>query len=138
MPGIAVGIGFFGTNVPSQGSHGAFMYGIGPFVDVYPRPSDGFHVQAGLLYDSISLRLKDLATDCLAVPGSCHEVDYSGSGLGLMAGFGFEGWVGPDWSVGALFRIQYFDATLRPKDSYNPDSAFSLAVPALLFTATNN
>jgi hypothetical protein len=60
---------------------------VGPFVDFYPDPAKGFHVQAGLGYASSNFR------------------ESNAGSLGLMAGAGYEWWVGEQWSIGLLGRI---------------------------------
>ncbi len=60
---------------------------VGPFVDFYPNPEKGFHVQAGIGH------------------ASSHFRESNAGSLGLMAGAGYEWWVGEQWSIGLLGRI---------------------------------
>lgn len=63
---------------------------VGPFVDYYPWPHEGFHVQlvAGLALAGIH--------------SEGHWADFEGLGYGLMGGLGYEFWVFDQWSFGGM------------------------------------
>jgi hypothetical protein len=137
--GVVLGVGSFGASIPTltletssdfgdlETETDAVLSTIGPFIDVYPNPEQGLHIQAGVAYAVIAASEDDdeLLGD-----------DYAGGGFALMAGVGYEWWVGEQWSVGVLGRIQYASATLEADSGDLPDSDVSLIVPAALFTAT--
>ena len=44
------------------------------------------------------------------------RVNYKGTGAGFTAGGGYESWIGEQWSLGLLARIQYAKADLAPEN----------------------
>jgi hypothetical protein len=136
--GLVLGVGFYGASM--QGSHGGLFRAIGPFFDLYPDPTRGFHFQASIGYSSATASgIVVTTSDCLSgicTPKALPPGDYTGDGFGFMAGFGYEGWVGPEWSLGVLIRVQYFSAAVRSDDAAYPDANLSLSLPAFLLTAT--
>jgi hypothetical protein len=69
---------------------------IAPFIDIYPNPRRGFHVQGAL----------GLAAVTASVFGSSatDRSDYAAVGGGLMLGAGYEWWIADEWSLGVLGR----------------------------------
>jgi hypothetical protein len=67
-----------------------------PFIDLYPNPRYGFHVQGAL----------GLAVLTPRVFGSSatERSEYAAVGGGLMLGVGYEFWVADEWSLGILGR----------------------------------
>jgi hypothetical protein len=136
-PGFVLGGGWWQLNVPAgeytvgrgdmtqketAGYGGLTM--LGPFMDLYPAPRAGFHLQAA-------------PTLALLYPGSSGATgQLFGAGYGLMAGLGYEGWVSDNWGLGVLARVQFFSATLTNADS-DKYSVLALA-PSLLMTTTFN
>ena len=56
--------------------------------------------------------------------------DYSGTALGFVAGLGYEGWVGEQWSVGGLARVSYISGTMSAvNEKQRPDVKVSALVP---------
>lgn len=126
---VAIGGGFFGDYAfsPSFEREGGGTYepddvtmtlfGFGAFADYYPDPHGGFHVMPFFGWGGLSLSV---------------DGDTSGSdptGLVMAAGVGYDWFVAPEWSLGAMARFAY--APLK----YN-DVSFSTIAPALLFTIT--
>ncbi len=114
------------------------------FADWYLDPESGFHLEgalgpAGLTFDP--------------TPDNGDGDDLEGDevsldGVGGSLGIGLEGWVGEEWSIGGLFRLNWatFDGQLgsgvdRPVlssegvDGDDPGRVFAVA-PMLMFTAT--
>ncbi|MFO0571749.1 MAG: hypothetical protein U0263_39355 [Polyangiaceae bacterium] len=133
-PGVVIGGGIYGSTIPtpkyeyqnlSEDGGQAVGSMLGPFVDWYFDPHGGFHAQAALGYTAISAAKGD------NYPGE----DSSGGGTGVMAGVGYEAWVGEEWGVGGLARVHYFSGEVEGDDSGNK-SDVSGTVLSILFTAT--
>ncbi len=136
-PGVVIGGGSWAVHVPSAtytAGRGDFTseetadYGsismLGPFVDVYPAPRFGAHLQFA---------------PCLALvaPGTSSEIvteELSGTGFGAMVGVGYEGWVSDQWGMGLLVRNQFVYAQVTDSD----DNTFDFVgfTPGALITAT--
>lgn len=102
---------------------------LGPFVDFYPNPKDGFHVQG-----AIGITGLNFAERSSTVP---PPKEWSGGGGGLMFGAGYEFWVGSQWSIGGIARVLLVSATMREKDSDTDFSGKAFA-PSILFVATHH
>ena len=125
-PGLVVGGGTFGTVVPTmtyamrvngvkleKDGGGATALGfVGPFVDYYPNPSKGLHVQGAV----------GLTTSSITFPS---ELSASGTGVGAMVGVGYEWWVGEQWSAGVLGRLTTTSPSLKDDDGDEWDSSFT-------------
>jgi hypothetical protein len=153
IPGLVIGGGIFGVIAGSP------MYGwttlnthfnipggsvvseiIGPFVDVYPKPTRGFHFMAALGPAGISQSSGGAEKLCVLNAG-CQTVGtpgtpYSGVGVGFVAGVGYDVFVADHWSIGGMLRIMYTYANLSPNDSSFLDATLSSFTPALMFGAT--
>ncbi|HVV82141.1 MAG TPA: hypothetical protein VHE35_03650 [Kofleriaceae bacterium] len=121
-PGLVVGVGTFPMIVPAPSydgvdAGGQHISGTGPFVDWYRRPRGGLHLQAGVLFAAGYLG------------GSDDRDGKVGVGYGMMAGAGFDRYVAPRWSLGALARVTAYRL-------YGVDDKIRLVSPSLLFTAT--
>ena len=105
-PGLVLGVGGlvsladaqrYSSNVisvdSSEGPSFQTVAMVGPFVDFYPRPALGWHVQGLVGYAKVGDAVMGLG-------------DPSG-GLGLLAGVGHDWWIGAHWSVGLLARLSY-------------------------------
>lgn len=132
LPGLVVGGGSFSSFVGSPTiSYGGQSADAGsasltlfaPFIDWYPNETQGFHVQgaAGLAYASYDSK------------GGGKSV--SGTGLGFMAGAGYEIWVADQWSLGAMFRLQYATPSIKA-DGMTTSVDTNSVIPALLLGAT--
>jgi hypothetical protein len=98
---------------------------VGPFFDWYVNPEGGLHLQGAV----------GLATTSFVEPYDDEDtVDLSG--VGLMAGIGYESWVGDQWSMGAVARVTY--ASMDGEDPSDSDEVYEadLLVPGVLFTVT--
>ncbi len=72
------------------------LHFIGPFLQYYPDPTSGFHVQvgAGMAWGDRTVEDAD-------------GFDGSSDGFGLIGGLGIDSWIGDEWSIGGHFRILY-------------------------------
>jgi hypothetical protein len=132
-PGFVLGGGSFSMIVPApkytpEGGSGSTVgthhtSGIGPFVDFYPNPKEGVHVQAALLLSAIYIQKKDPFESA------------SGAGFGGMVGGGYEVWVGEQWSIGPLIRFNYYNLKVEGSNT-KVKSTLGMFVPSLLFAAT--
>jgi hypothetical protein len=95
--------------------------------DVYPDAKQGFHVQGGLGLATYAYGLDT------PVDGSSDRT--SMSGLGWHVGAGWEGWVGEQWGIGGLIRL---DGASVKTSSGQSDGTATVFSPSLLFTATLN
>jgi hypothetical protein len=68
---------------------------VGPFVDYFPDPRGGFHLQALGGYAELAARQSD---DALAA---------NPAGVGFALGVGQELWIGEQWSAGLLGRFAF-------------------------------
>jgi len=97
---------------------------LGPFIDVYPAPRAGFHLQAAPCLTLVAPGTSDtLVKDTL-----------SGVGFGGMIGLGYEGWVSDDWGIGILARAQMLSAQISDESDNKFD--YLAVTPSLLMTAT--
>lgn len=106
VPGLVIGGGLLGQSAvsPSQSNDqgpplagindhpggGVGLVLLGPFIDVFPNPSDGFHLGALLGGAAIGLKGSD---------------DKLSTGGGLSAWVGYGWWAASDWSLGGLMRL---------------------------------
>jgi hypothetical protein len=81
-----------------------FMGIVGPFVDIYPSSTLGWHVQALVGYAQVSYAQITQNPFFDGTPG----------GIGLMAGVGHDWWVNDHWSIGVLARVTYASTHLAP------------------------
>lgn len=98
---------------------------IGLFADVYPNPKAGFHIE-GLLGFGV------LHAESNKNGSSSSSKDPSG--LALAIGVGHEWWVGEEWSLGVLGRLQYM--SLKYDSGNGLVDKNSVTIPALLMTLT--
>jgi hypothetical protein len=112
------------TYTGKQGSIGL----LGVFLDFYPNPKDGFHVQGALGIGTLTF---ERGRGLEPVPGET----WAGGGGGAMLGVGYEVWVGSQWSLGGVARLLLMSGTLRGEDTDLTFDAKGYA-PSLLFVAT--
>ena len=99
---------------------------VGPFMDWYPNPRRGFHLQAALGFASLTDGGSNFDDD---------DEDYQAFGGGLVLGVGYEWWIGNEWSLGALARVQ--GAAVTGKDDADVRWFHGVSTnPALLLTLT--
>jgi hypothetical protein len=143
-PGLVIGPGIFGASMPSprdraknygatvEADAGSVVFSsLGPFADYYFDPRQGLHVQGGIAY---AVAVAGKSTDSSAaykIPSS----DYSGSGWSAMLGFGWETWVGDQWSIGVLGRLQYGHVSLDASEGHDSVS-MAFLLPTVLATFT--
>ncbi len=113
-PGFTIGGGVLGgvqlsgdwetTGGLSSGSGNLSTLIIGPFADGYPEPKGGWHMGG----------LGGLARVALDTPGPGGDSSALGFGGAFWAGH--DVWVGPEWSVGGLLRLDALRATNSDDD----------------------
>ena len=153
-PGVVIGGGFFGAlsvspmySWTANGQDRRVSGGtvttevIGPFIDVYPKSTRGFHLQAALGPAGMAVSKGDAHRVCFPSPAGCSSInvpvaDYSGMGFGLVGGVGYEAFVDDHWSLGAIARVLYTTASLSTGDSSLGSVHQSTFIPGLLFGAT--
>jgi hypothetical protein len=137
--GLVVGGGIYGANVltytvtvergesaPPELLRPSQLALIGPFVDWYTDPARGFHLQ-GSLGLALGVGLEPERTQL--------HFREPGVGGGLMLGFGYEWWIGDEWSMGVLGRLSI--AVLGEEDDRGRDfSRVAVASPAFLLSVT--
>jgi hypothetical protein len=139
LPGLVVGGGVWTSSVLSSernidgmlppdeviGGSGNFTL-LGPFVDLYFRPRSGLHLQAAA--GLATIRGWDL-------PEAQDNPDAVSVGGGAMVGFGYDWWVGDEWSIGILARLAAVVGVQEDEMGNTWVHAIGSS-PALLFTAT--
>jgi hypothetical protein len=114
-------------------SSSASLSALGVLVDVYPNPTDGLHFGGALSLAGVSYN--DTRN---------NSSDDTRQGGAISGHFGYEWWVGTDWSLGVMGRITYAHATRRidtalgTTTSYSLEYKDSVVSPALLFVGTYN
>jgi hypothetical protein len=120
VPGLVIGGGIYGSAAGAQWESAgvtanigsAALSTVGPFVDWYPNPKDGWHLTGmfGL-------------SRFVFTPDNGGSSATSTVGGAAMIGGGYEFWIGREWSLGFIARLQYAAATLH-------DQPVSVATPA--------
>ncbi len=121
--GLVVGLGTFPAVTPAPSydgidAGGQHVSATGPFVDYYPDPKRGLHVQAGLLFALGYLDGGDRPADV-------------GAGIGATVGAGYEVFVSDEWSLGAIARVTAYQL-------YGVDDSIRLLAPAVLIAVTRH
>lgn len=128
--GLTIGGGFLADSAPNPGysaggggqtldrSMGVAL--VGPFVDGFVDPRNGFHV-GGMLGG---------ATLVLGKSGNQDSTTYNGGGAELWVGY--DAWIAADWSIGGMLRLG--GARLSRSESGVTDTATARNI-ALVFTA---
>ncbi len=108
-----VPLGSDGTDVDPNGRYSATLAMLGPFLDWYPDPKDGFHLLLAPSFAGINLEQ------------SAHS-DYSPGGVGVVAGAGKEWWIGGQSSMGVMarFTAARVTQTIAPFDYVHSVVAF--------------
>jgi hypothetical protein len=132
--GVVVGGRIFGQSFasPSYSMSGISATGgkmsatsIGPFLDLYADPAGGWHGEAALGLAIINASKGD----------QFPAKDNSGNGFSLLAGVGYEWWIGDQLSLGVLGRLQYAQADVKG-DGDTRSATVKLFTPALLASLT--
>ncbi len=130
--GVVIGGGVYGASFlspkiaysgQSNSIDSASVTTVGPFVDWYPSPEDGWHVQGSVGYAITTYS------------GSSGKDSASGTGFGGLLGLGYEAWVADEWSIGGMLRCQYASASISASGSSSTVDT-SVLVPAFVVTAT--
>ncbi len=135
VPGLVLGGGVFGTNVPTtkyETDFGGETYKedgdlssaslIAGFATYYLEPLQQFFLTGGLGAALLSTGKAD------GVP------ETSGNGLGALVGVGFESFISEQWSLGGMLRVIYLSAELETDDGDKSD--FKGWVPGLMMVGT--
>jgi hypothetical protein len=146
MPGLVLGGGIYGASLSgieykgkfagatrTYESDAAIVSMLGPFIDFYPNPQQGFHAQAAIAFSIVSA---DQGKYNATYGDSFPPDNYAGTGFGLMLGAGYEWWIGEQWSLGVLGRVQYTSATLKANSNLYDDADFSAWIPGVLVDIT--
>lgn len=147
-PGLVLGGGLFGAHIPGpvaddmKATVGGLVdlggdvefesltFGLlAPFVDYYPSPEKGLHLTA-----AVGLGLLAVGDGKLQDTTYVPFQDHGGTGIGALAGVGYEWWVANQWSLGVVAHVTY--AAPAGDDDGNTDWQHHLWLPALLVSAT--
>lgn len=101
---------------------------LGPFVDYYFDPKQGFHVEGAL-----GIAWMNLGKGTRG--GAVTSDEKAMGGLGFMLGGGYEWWIAEQWSLGALLRFLYV-STESNRDDSEVWMGKGYAFPEILFGAT--
>ena len=139
-PGLVLGIGSYGVVWPAphdklknygqsfESDAGPILLSsLGPFLDYYVNPSQGLHAQVAATFVNATAAKSRDSQAAKRIPAQ----DLTGTGWSLVGGFGWESWIGEQWSAGILGRVQYGHATLKGTDSRNELSASFLVLGAI-------
>lgn len=129
VPGLVLGAGIWATplthpKMEYQGETGDItgyrvqFSRLGPFVDYYPNPSDGFHILGELAYSAFSIT--EDKTDVLVA---------NVKGIAVTGGAGYEWWIGAQWSMGIMGKFSYAHLS-------GDGETHTLIAPVLVGTAT--
>lgn len=103
---------------------------LGPFVDWYPNPRRGLHLQAALGFAGLMSGDGNFRGD-----DDDDDDRYRAYGGGIVLGIGYEWWIGEEWSLGALARAQA--AAVSAKDEADVRWFHGVSTsPSLLLTLT--
>lgn len=142
-PKFVLGGGAFGANVfttkyavgPANQSNFNKLEGegelssasvIGPFAAYYFDPAQGVYAMGAL---GLNFMSTSEANEDFTLP------ETSGTGVGLVLGIGYEGFVSEQWSLGGLARVMYLSAELDPKGG-GSSVDFTGWIPGVLLTLT--
>jgi hypothetical protein len=81
---------------------------IAPFIDIYPNPRYGFHIQGALGLALLTPRVFGSS--------ATEQSEYAAVGGGLMLGVGYEWWIADEWSLGVLGRATINVLTGKDED----------------------
>lgn len=96
---------------------------LGPFVDYYPNPSNGWHVLGGVSYLNFE---KQGRTGSVA--------GFWGAGVSMSLGIGYEEWISNQWSFGG--RLKLTAASLSQNGDANEQYDYLLLFPSVGLTFT--
>jgi hypothetical protein len=107
---------------------------IGPLLDFYPMPERGLHFQLLLAYAELAVSPGD------PLP---QDVEQDAEGIAISFGGGWEWWLGPEWSAGALARVAWAPLEVDANGAAQPGTAtgsvqVEIVTPALLLTVTHH
>lgn len=159
LAGVALGLGYYFVVAPTTKADGresgpgfssryddgpagaVYVHLFGPLVDVYPWPNKGLHFLGAAGVGPLGLERHEEGMGMFAT--RIPERSYSGSGGGFLLGAGYEGWVGAQWSLGGLLRVQYQHGSVNAQpdkeageDAEGPDVPAEGLGVGLMFSAT--
>jgi hypothetical protein len=108
VPGLVIGGGIYGSaggaswesGGTSQKIDSSVVSTIGPFIDWYPDPKDGWHITGMVGLSRFQFTQNNVVDVTSAFGGA------------VMIGGGYEFWIGKEWSLGILGRLQYAQAQM--------------------------
>ena len=101
---------------------------LGPFVDYYFDPKQGFHLEGALGIASMNLGKGSRGSSVVSDTKTM-------GGLGFMLGGGYEWWIAEQWSLGAILRFLYVSTESNHNDA-EVWMGKGYAFPEILFGAT--
>ena len=117
-PSASVG----GQSVTASSDVKMNFFTIGPYVDYYLDPAQGFHLLGTLGFATMNLS-----------NNTSSSTASTGFGLGL--GAGYDWWVSDEWSIGILGRFNYAHMTYSAGGATRSDN---MIAPAIEFSAAFN
>lgn len=128
-PGVAIGGALLGTasfsleleqNGRSVGDRDVGMVILGPFIDGFPNPKQGWHIGGAVGVAGMDIENPSAEDDISSLRG-----------FGGAAWAGYDWWVGSEWSAGLLARLH---GALVRRDRDNLDVTASALGFSLMFT----
>lgn len=141
FPGFALALDFGGHDASAPATTAndglrvdAYGYSrVGVLIDFYPNPRKGFHVQGGVGFASATVASRQSISQPAAITTMAEDQTFSGGQVN--AGAGLEWWVGPDWSIGGLGRIEWSSMTATVDGG---KAKLKSITPSILFSLTLN
>jgi outer membrane autotransporter protein len=102
---------------------------LGIFTDYYIDPQNGWHIE-GALGIGVLRMSEGLVDEARVIQ------DHNAAGIGFMLGFGYEWWIGKQWSLGPMARVMYGSLSSDDKTVDGDFTHSVFAMPMILLGAT--
>lgn len=99
---------------------------LGPFIDFYFDERSGGHLTFAIGFAGVQQAEGEDLPD---------GAQFAGGGFGALVGGGYEWWVGEQWSIGVIARVQYASVATKTEE-LEIEGTMSLLSPAILFGVT--
>lgn len=109
---------------------GVSFYHVLGLLDWYPNPYRGLHFELGGGVSVVDYSARTL--------GGRLDSAHGGNGFAWHLGAGWEGWIGEQWSLGALLRLDGTQANDSRLDETGGSVTISVIAPSLLIMLTYN
>jgi hypothetical protein len=119
------GMGTFSTrydNGEKLDAKGMSLGMLGPFIDYYFNERSGGHLMFAIGLAGVMQPKGEDIPDGL---------NFAGGGLGALLGGGYEWWIGAQWSMGIVARVQYLRVATETEAKPKIEGTMSLLSPAL-------